>query len=327
MTRQNSTALVLMSVLLTLSAGPARAQDARAQRAESLRAQVVDTETRSLSLGPRGELALSNFAGDITIRTTSGEDVTLTIVRRARGRTEADARRGLERVVVRVDERARRATVESSHGSERNPPYSVSVAYEVSAPAGTSVDIHTLTGNIEAAGLAGELTAETTTGDISVRDSQSVSRARSATGRVALANVGTSGTMEAGTIAGDVELDGVRARRLVIGTVSGGVTARDARAERAEVTSTAGDIEYAGEIMPDGRYELRTHAGTLRFIAVGGSGFELRASTFVGRISPDTALDLKAIRQDARELVGTVGDGRALVTLASFSGGITIERR
>jgi DUF4097 and DUF4098 domain-containing protein YvlB len=307
---------------------PAGAQQARADGGrQALRAEVVERETRALALGPNGSLTLSNLAGNIIVRTGEGRDVTVEIIRRARGRTEADARRGLEQVTVHVDERANRATVESSYSSERNAPYSVSVAYEVRAPAGTSMSIQSLSGNIDAEGMAGQMTATTTTGDIAIRDARRLSRARSATGRVDLSNVETDGTLEAGTIAGVVAIDTVRARRLVVGTVTGAVTARGASAAWAEVTSTAGDIEYSGNIAPDGRYDLRSHTGDVRFIALGGSGFELRASTFVGRLAPDAGLGLTIIRQEPRELVGTVGDGQAVVTISSFSGNVVIQRR
>lgn len=322
------TTAVLTSALLAGPGTPAAAEQTRAGgRQDSLKAEVVERETRSLSLGPNGVLSLDTFTGDVTVRTTSGEQVTLTIIRHARGRTEADARLGLERVTVQIDERANRATVASLPGTPRNAPYAVSVAYEVAAPPGTSVNIHSLAGNIDASGLAGELSAVTTTGDIAVRDVAWLSQARSVTGRVALVNVGSEGTLEAVTVAGDLDMQGVRARRLVVSTVSGGVTARDMTAERAELTSTAGDIEYAGEVAPDGRYELRTHTGDLRFIVLGGSGLEWRASTFMGRIAPSPGIGLTVVRKEARELVGTIGDGRALVTMTSFSGGITIERR
>ncbi len=324
----NWTTAVLTSALLAGLGTAAAAEQTPAEgRQDSLKAEVVERETRSLSLGPNGVLSLTNFTGDITVRTTPGEQVTLTIIRHARGRTEADARLGLERVTVQIDERANRATVESLPGIQRNAPYAVSVAYEVAAPPGTSVNIHSLAGNIDASGLAGELSAVTTTGDIAVRDVEWLSQARSVTGRVALANVRSEGTLEAGTVAGDLHMQGVRVRRLVVSTVSGGVTARDTTAGRAELTSTAGDIEYAGEAAPDGRYELRTHTGDLKFIVLGGSGFELRASTFMGRIAPNPGIGLTVVRKEPRELVGTVGDGRALVTMTSFSGGIIIERR
>ena len=148
-----------------------------------------------------------------------------------------------------------------------------------------------------------------------------------ATGRVLLTNVENDGTIEAGTIAGEVLVEAVKARRLLVGTVTGPVTARDATTERAELTTTAGAIEFAGTVAAGGLYELRTHTGDIRFIPLGGAGFELRAVCFSGRIVPAADLGLAVIRKSTQELVGTVGDGGAVVTLSSFSGGIVIGRR
>ncbi len=322
------TTAALATACLVGAAPRADAQEVRAGSGrQRLGAEVVERETRELALGPNGTLALSNLTGDIVVRVGEGRDVRLEIVRRARGRTEADARRGLEHVSVQVDEGANRATVESAHPVERNAPYSVSVAYEVLAPAGTSMTIRSLSGNIEAVGVAGELNATTTTGNIDIRDARRLSRARSATGRVDLANVESDGTLEAGTIAGEVSLEVVKARRLLVGTVTGNVTARNASTGRAEVTSTAGNVEYAGHIVADGRYELRSHTGEVKLIVLSGSGLELRASTFIGRIVPSAGLGLTIIREEPRELVGTIGDGGAVVTMSSFSGRVVIERR
>lgn len=320
--------LTAAAMVLAGVAGTARvagAQEAPRGR-QAFRAEVTDREVRSLSLGADGMLALSNMVGDITVRTGESRDIRLEIRRVSRGATEADARLGLERVRVRVDEHANRATVESDHPRERRAPYSVQVAYDVTAPIGTNVTIQSLAGNISAAGLSGELTAVTATGNVVIRDARRLSRARSATGLVHLANVGSEGTLEAGTIAGAVTIDMVHARRLLIGTVTGAVTARNATADRAEVTTTAGRIEYAGTVASSGQYELRAHTGDVLFVPLGGAGFELRASTFTGRILPAADLGLVFLRKGAREIVGTVGDGRAVVTLATFSGDILIGR-
>jgi len=312
---------------VALVAGPAAGQDRTSRARQVLRAEVSHQESRVLRLGQEGTLTLTNLTGDIRIRPGAGREVRVDITRVARGRTEADARRGLARVTVTVEERANRASVETVRPAERNPPYRVTVAYDVIAPPGTSISAHSLTGNIGVTGIAGELSAVSTTGDIDIRDAQRLTRARTATGRIHLANVGNDGTLEAGTIAGSVLVEALRARRLLVGTVTGAVTARDAAADRAEVTSTAGAIEYAGPVALDGRYELRSHTGHVRFVVADGSGFELRASTFAGAIAPGAGLGLSVIRRDPHELVGTVGDGRAIVTLATFSGGIVIVRR
>ena len=324
-----------LAVALSLGgvAAPVEAQTAGRQGLDQIRsrqafrAEAVDRETRTLAIGPEGSLTLSNITGDITVRAGQARDITLEIFRRSRGATDEDARRGLERVRVVVDEGPNRATVASMHGQERAARYSVQVAYDVTVPVGTSVNIRSLGGNIEATGLSGELSAMTTTGNIAIRDARKLSRARTATGRVLLTNVENDGTIEAGTIAGEVMVEAVRARRLLVGTVTGPVTARDATTERAELTTTAGAIEFAGTVAADGLYELRTHTGDIRFIPLGGAGFELRAVCFTGRIVPASDLGLVVIRKSPQELVGTVGDGGAVVTLSTFSGGIAIGRR
>ncbi len=319
--------VALVTLGLVLAAVPASAQDRTSRSRQALRAEVVDQESRVLRLGADGTLTLTNLMGDIRVRTDSGNDVRVEIRRIARGRTEADARRGLASVTVNVGERANRGSVETIRPAERNAPYAVTIGYDVTAPAGTSITARSLTGNIDVAGITGELTAESTTGNIEIRDAPQLARARTATGRIHLANVGNDGTLEAGTIAGAVLVEALRARRLLVGTLTGAVTARDATADRAELTSTAGTIEYSGPVAPNGRYELRSHAGLVRFVVADGSGFELRASSFTGVIAPGESLGLSVVRRHLHELVGTVGDGRASVTLATFSGEIVIVRR
>jgi hypothetical protein len=310
------------------AAAPAVAQETRSQRSrEPFRATLEDRQSRTLALGDRGTLLLSNIVGDITVRAAAGSTAGLDIVRRARGRSDADARRGLERVTVAIDEQPASARVEVVHPQERNAPYSVSVDYVLTAPPGTRLTIRTVTGRVEASGFAGEMTVTTTTGDIAIRDAAELAVARTATGTIRLVNVRNPGVLEAATIAGSVILEQVRARRLVVGAVAGDIRARDAEAERADVSSTTGDIEYAGPIAADGRYDLRSHSGDIRFTALGGSGYTLRASTIAGSIRPAADLGLVVASRSARALRGAAGTGTALVLLSTFSGDILVLKR
>src|SRR5262249_30544213 len=94
-------------------------------------------ETKSVRLGATGALELRTVGGNITVSAGSGNEATIEIVRVSRGRTDADAKLGLERVQAVVDQRGDRATVSVDYPSESRPPYSVSVSYNVKAPAGT----------------------------------------------------------------------------------------------------------------------------------------------------------------------------------------------
>ncbi|HUF47166.1 MAG TPA: DUF4097 family beta strand repeat-containing protein, partial [Vicinamibacterales bacterium] len=240
---------------------------------------------------------------------------------------DADARQGLAGVTVHLAERGRRVTVEATHERVRNPPYAVTVSYAVTAPAATSVTIQSLTGHVEASGITGELSVDTTTGDVEIRDAPRLSRARTVTGSIDLTNVAHDSALEAGTIAGPVTATGIRTRRLRLDTVTGGITARDATADRVEIFTTQGSLTYDGAVAADGRYEMRTHSGSIRFIARSGSGFELRAQTFSGQIETARELGLTLVSRSRRELVGSVGDGRAVVLLTTFSGQVSVGRQ
>jgi hypothetical protein len=294
---------------------------------EAFRAEVTDRETRVVRVPANGLLALTNMVGDIEVRAGRGPDVRVEIVRVARGRTEADARRGLADVTARQSERGSRVAIDAAHQRVRNPPYAVAVSYQVTAPAATGVTISSLTGNIVVSGIDGDLSVETTTGDVEIRDAGSLSRARAGTGRVTLTRVAHASAIEAGTIAGPVVATDIRTRQLRIDTVTGNIDVHGASAARVEVSTTQGHVSYEGTVARDGRYDLRTHSGSLRVIASGGSGFELRAQTFSGRVEVAGDLGLRVISRGRRDLVGSVGDGRAAVNLTTFSGQVSVSRR
>src|SRR5215472_14996780 len=69
-----------------------------AMQDRNFRAEQTDREVRTLTLGPNGSLDLKNVSGDVVVTAGSGRDTTVEIVRRSRGRTDADAKQGLDRV-------------------------------------------------------------------------------------------------------------------------------------------------------------------------------------------------------------------------------------
>jgi hypothetical protein len=299
-----------------------------AQRRGSFRVEREDRETRTLALGASGTLSLHNLAGDIRVRTGPGAETTMLITRTVRGRTDADAQRGLDQARVGVDQRGDRATVSSARiRDEDRERFSVSVEYEITAPAGTAISVETLAGDIDVAGITGDLSLSSMAGDLTVRGARRINRARTTAGDVRLIDVQSDGTLEAGSIAGDIVVEQSQVRRLAAQTVSGDVRARDVVCDRAELTSTSGTVEFAGPLAAGGRYELLSHAGDVRFVAVGDRGFELRATTVVGQVRVGEGLNLTIVSRGRRELHGTFGDASAEVIATSFAGEVRIVRR
>src|SRR5579871_386733 len=177
------------------------ALESRRLQSRNFKAEQTDRETRTLSIGLSGTLDLDTLSGDIIVNAGSSRDVTLEIVRRSRGRTDADAKAGLDRVKVQVDSGPDRARVHTPSADMRNPPYSVDVSYTVTAPPGTRVTGHTVSGNVTVKGLRGDVDAGVTSGGITITGSRAV-RARTVSGDVGLTDIDTDGTVDVGTVSG-----------------------------------------------------------------------------------------------------------------------------
>jgi DUF4097 and DUF4098 domain-containing protein YvlB len=300
--------------------GGARGQD------HTLKAEQTARETRTLSIGASGSLDLDTVSGDITVTAGTGHDASLEIVRRSRGRTEADAALGLERVKVEVDQRPDRARVRATYPDQRNPPYSVDVSYVVTAPAGTRVTARTVSGDVVVKGIRGDVDVSVTSGRIDLSGSR-VSLAKTISGPVTITDVDTDGSLDIRTVSGDVTLQNVKARRLTADAVaSGTIIARNVTSDNVVLKTLSGTVEYAGPLSKTGRYELTAFSGTVHFRPSGPVGFELQASTFSGNIKPDPAMTFRDISLTRRSLRGTFGDGGAVVTLQTFSGNVTVGK-
>ena len=293
------------------------------------RAEQRDRQTKMLPIGPNGALELKNVAGTISVKAGSGREAKVEVVRVARGRTDADAKRGLEEVTAEVTQREGRASVvahyPSMHGER--PAYAVQVSYVVEAPVGTRLTIGTVAGDVRVDGIKGETTIDAISGDVTIAAAGPVPSAKSVSGNVTLTDVQSEGSVEVGSISGDVTLQNLKARRLSINCVSGNVVAREVQAQNAEVKGVSTNIEYAGAIAKGGRYELQTHSGSVKLVVTGGSGFEVQGRTFSGRIDADENLGLRDASTGRTLLRGTVGDGGADVVITTFSGSVTISRR
>ena len=309
--------------------------------AEPLDPQARDTQTdrqtKTLKLGSDGELALANIAGDIRVTRGGGDDATLEIVKTARGHSTDDARDALGLVNVTVTERGNRAEVKTVYprGEDRTPGHrrhlDVSVAYTVSAPAGTRLTVASVSGSVTVDGIKGDLSANSVSGTVRIANAGRVSTARSVSGSVEITDTQMDGGIEIQSVSGDVLLRKVNARRIEAGSVSGRVLVQDVQAERLEGHSVSGNVEYSGTLVKSGRYELTSHSGDVRLSVGSGTGFELEASSFSGSVRSE--LPLKTGDRDPddapgrhRTLRGMFGDGSAVVNLTTFSGSIVVAK-
>jgi hypothetical protein len=285
---------------------------------------ATDRQTRMLPLGPAGFLELRNVSGDITITAGGGREVQLEIVRTAYARSVEEAQRLLASVTVAVDQQGERASVTAEH--PRRPNGRVSVAYLVTAPAGTRISAKSVSGNLVVRNIKGEISASLVSGSMTISRAERLSTVRTISGDITLTNLANKSGITVSTVSGRILVADSSVTRLDVDSVSGSVTARSVSSDRAAVRSLSGAVEFAGALAKGGRYEFQSHSGDLRLVT-SGAGFVLEASTFSGSIRPDAGVALKNVSAAPRSLRGTVGDGSATVVVTTFSGGVTIGRK
>jgi hypothetical protein len=298
------------------------------------REEQVERSTKTVRIGSDGELDVANIAGDIVVTRGGGSDATIEVVKTSRGSSIEDAKQMLQLVQVDITERPGRAEVRARYprGDEnmfnRRRNVNVSVAYTISAPAGTRLTVKSVSGSVRVRDIKGDLTAESVSGNVQVANGGRVVATKSVSGDVEIVDTQVDGGLDAGSVSGSVTLRKVKARRLDLGSVSGGVTLADVECERANVQSVSGDIRFEGPLARNGRYELKSHSGEVRVAVAGTAGFEVDANTFSGDVRSDFPITIQGDDRRRRHSVhGVYGDGSAILNLNTFSGNIVITKR
>jgi DUF4097 and DUF4098 domain-containing protein YvlB len=345
---------VLLLAALAAGAAPAVASDAvdRAAVREVAHAartgayqgrdrgpEQTDRFTRKVKLGRDGRVSISNISGNIVVTGGSGDEVTIDAVKRARGDQGQIAN-----VRIVVDDRPGRVDIRTEYDSGRfmRNNNNVSVDYTITVPAGASVEAKSVSGNIKVTAVRGAVRSESVSGDVTTSDTPKVETAKSVSGNVTLSGIQNDGDLAASSVSGTVTAKGVRAHALDLGSVSGDVMVSDVTCDRLNAKSVSGGFEYTGSIAKGGVYDVNLHSGTVRFVLVNPTGFELTANTFSGNIRSDLPLTIGGDRdanrdrdrdngrrrgENNRAMRATFGDGSATLTLHTFSGDIVITKR
>ena len=300
------------------------------------REEQVERTTRTLKIGASGVLSLANIAGDIVVTRGGGSDATVEIVKTARARDTNEAREMLQLVQVEVNERAGRADIRARYpndmGRNNRRNVNVSVAYTVTAPAGTRLSVESISGSVKVSDITGDVSASTISGSVRISGASRISAAKTISGMVEIVDAQTDGALESSSVSGDVVLRRVQARRVEASTVSGNIKIEELQCERVEASSTSGSVGYTGSLARGGRYEFNAFSGEVRLALSGNTGFQIDANSFSGNINTgDFQITTRGTSDGRRgrrtELSGTYGDGSAILDLTTFSGSIVLVRR
>ena len=298
--------------------------------------EQIERVSQTHKVGDAGALDVSHLSGDIRVTGGSGGDIKIDATKRARHRDPEQAKRLLDALRIDVNNfngRVEVRTIYPRRGSFGNN-ISASVDYVISVPAGASVTLKSISGDISVSNVKGEVRAETVSGSVNVNATPNVTIAKTISGDVTAQNIGTQTTLVLSTISGTVLGTGLKARSLEAGSVSGNVRLVGSEIERLEAKSVSGNIEFDAPLAKGGRYEFTSHSGNVRVTIPGNTGFELDADTFSGSVRSDLPVTLRTVgrtdqnrRGSNRAIRGTYGDASAFLTVRSHSGSVVITKK
>jgi DUF4097 and DUF4098 domain-containing protein YvlB len=298
--------------------------------------EQIEKVSQTHKVGEAGALDLSHLAGDIRVTGGGGTEIKIDATKRVRHRDPEQAKRLLEALRIEVNNlngRVEVRTIYPRRGTFGNN-ISASVDYVIAVPAGATVSLKSISGDISVSNVKGEVRAETVSGDVNLSASPNVAIARTISGDVTAQNISTQTTLLLSTVSGTVLGTGLRVRALEAGSVSGNVRLVGSEIDRLEAKSVSGNIEFDAPLAKGGRYEFTSHSGDVRVMLSGGTGFELDADTFSGSVRSDVPVTLRAAgrteqnrRGSSRAIRGTFGDSSAFLSIRSHSGSVVITKK
>jgi len=301
------------------------------------REEQSETFKKTVRIGNSGELDITNITGNIDIKRGGGGDATIEVVKVARARSIEEAKALLPLVKVEINERPNRAEVRTMYPADHHVinhrrNVNVQVHYTITAPAGTRVSARSISGNVRAADITGELSLVTTSGDVQIVRGRRVTAAKTTSGTVSISDTESDTPVEAASVSGDILVHRVKAARMELSTISGKVVMQEVACDRIEAHSLSGDVEFISPVMKGGRYEFNSHSGNVRLAVAGGAGYEVEANSWSGNVQSDVALDGGGVQPAGRgprrkSVKGVVGDGSAMVEITTFSGNVHIIKR
>ena len=289
---------------------------------------VTEKISKSFKVGPSGTLDVANVSGNVVVTEGGTDTIVIDAVKKYRG-PAADAKDQFARATIEMMERAGRVDVKTTYTDRHTR---VSIDYTVTAPSGTTVFAHSMSGDVKVTNIKGEVRIDTVSGNVTATGTPAATLVRTVSGDATAIGIDHQNELRVSTVSGNVTIRSARARSVDADSTSGDVTLTDVLCDRALVKAFSGDIAYSGSLSKAGRYQFQSQSGEILLTLVGTTGFELDASTFSGSVRSDFPVTVPPGQpiggQGPRKtLRGVVGSGGPTLTIKAFSGDISIVKK
>jgi DUF4097 and DUF4098 domain-containing protein YvlB len=256
-----------------------------------------------IDIAPGGTVNIVSGGGSITLHSGAGRQLLVSYTVHS-AKVEVDQSTS--------DNRQRVELLTHALPGEKPTADEAKVDYDVTVPAGISVNVSTTSAPITADGIGTDIGLSSETGQITVHNvAKSHVHVRSVTAPVNLQDV-TMSRVDVQSTGGAVQLKNVNGQRVTAGT-------------------TSGNIDYQGDCSGGGNYILTTHSGAIDVTLPATASVDLTARSTTGTVENDFPLQQKPhtsfVPQQGRSFAGTSNSGSSSVELQSFSGKIRVKKQ
>ena len=275
---------------------------------------------RTLQVSGPVDLEVLTRSGDVTVRAGSGGSVFI----RGKihvgdhwlmGGREADVHEIEQHPPIRQD--GNRIHIE--YVNMRN----ISVDYEISVPADTTIRTRSGSGDQIIEGTHGNVDTQTGSGDVKLANLTGELQLQTGSGNIRARHV--SGAVKGGTGSGDVEIEEVASGNIDLHTGSGNITARGVQGEfRGETGS--GDVTAEGT--QTGSWEIHTGSGNVHVRVPANAAFDADISTSSGTVDVGEPIEMTVqgrVGDTHKQIRGKVHGGGPLLRVRTGSGDIHIQ--
>jgi DUF4097 and DUF4098 domain-containing protein YvlB len=212
-----------------------------------------------------------------------------------------------------------RSTIRIGYNLPEDAKHHVSISYEITVPADTTVQAGSGSGEISVQGVRSPVKLHTGSGDIRVQDLGPQSHVDTGSGTIRAESV--AAPFSAGTGSGEIQADLTGSGDVEVHTGSGGIRIRGVKGGLRARTGS-GSINADGEVK--GPWQLHSGSGSVGMALSSSGGFNLNVHTSSGSIHSDLPITVQGTLGH-HELKGAVRGGGPEVEVSTGSGDIDLR--
>ncbi len=199
----------------------------------------------------------------------------------------------------------------------------ISVDYEISVPANTTVRTRSGSGDQIIEGTRGNVDTQTGSGDVKLANLTGEVRLQTGSGNIRARQI--SGPVKGGTGSGDVEIEEAASGDIDLHTGSGNITARGVQGGFHGETGS-GDVTAEGT--QSGTWEIHTGSGNVHVRLPANAAFDADISTSSGTVDVGAPIEMTVqgrVGDMHKQIRGKVHGGGPLLRVRTGSGDIHIQ--